>query len=187
MKDSRVLRWILLTLSLLIAIPLLEPVRVLQLPLSSKARIAVRSRVLEFATYDFPIAPDPRPVSCFWIATIPNGALGRFPLAISTTLRSKIWPAYATMPAEVGPIGAAPALTTLRVLTIPLLPPALLLFVATLFCWLRYWRRPAKPGLCSQCGYDLTGNASGACPECGRPVPRPPPSGAPDATLRSAS
>ena len=31
------------------------------------------------------------------------------------------------------------------------------------------WRR--LPHLCSACGYDLTGNASGTCPECGRAVP----------------
>lgn len=30
-------------------------------------------------------------------------------------------------------------------------------------------RRP--PGHCTQCGYDLTGNESGVCPECGRPIP----------------
>ena len=31
---------------------------------------------------------------------------------------------------------------------------------------LRYWRRRRK-GLCLGCGYDLTGNESGVCPECG--------------------
>ena len=29
-------------------------------------------------------------------------------------------------------------------------------------------QRRAK-GLCTRCGYDLTGNLSGVCPECGRP------------------
>jgi hypothetical protein len=28
----------------------------------------------------------------------------------------------------------------------------------------------ANPHLCRQCGYDLTGNASGVCPECGTAV-----------------
>jgi len=28
-------------------------------------------------------------------------------------------------------------------------------------------RRRARPGLCSRCGYDLKGNLSGVCPECG--------------------
>jgi len=40
-----------------------------------------------------------------------------------------------------------------------------------------YWiwkfstRLPKKPGLCLYCSYDLTGNASGVCPECGSPMP----------------
>jgi hypothetical protein len=28
-------------------------------------------------------------------------------------------------------------------------------------------RRPPPPGHCAACGYDLTGNLSGRCPECG--------------------
>ena len=50
------------------------------------------------------------------------------------------------------------------------LMPIWLLFVVvavpTAFCW---WRdRPyVPPGHCRQCGYDLTGNVSGRCPECG--------------------
>ena len=36
---------------------------------------------------------------------------------------------------------------------------------AVLFC---RDRRP-KPGHCRTCGYDLTGNESGVCPECGTP------------------
>ena len=31
---------------------------------------------------------------------------------------------------------------------------------------LRRWRRRRK-GLCVKCGYDLTGNVTGTCPECG--------------------
>ncbi len=34
--------------------------------------------------------------------------------------------------------------------------------------WLR--RRRALPGHCQHCGYNLTGNVSGRCPECGQPV-----------------
>ncbi len=29
------------------------------------------------------------------------------------------------------------------------------------------WRLPVTPGVCTACGYDLTGNTSGTCPECG--------------------
>lgn len=31
-------------------------------------------------------------------------------------------------------------------------------------------RRHRKRGLCPRCGYDLTGNVSGTCPECGREI-----------------
>jgi len=27
------------------------------------------------------------------------------------------------------------------------------------------------PGLCRECRYNLTGNTSGICPECGTPIP----------------
>ena len=35
--------------------------------------------------------------------------------------------------------------------------------------WLyrRRKQRPTVPGICRRCAYDLTGNASGICPECG--------------------
>ena len=33
-------------------------------------------------------------------------------------------------------------------------------------------RRRRKVGVCQSCGYDLTGNVSGACPECGRAADR---------------
>ena len=38
---------------------------------------------------------------------------------------------------------------------------------------LRRWRRD-REGLCVKCGYNLTGNVSGICPECGRPIEKPP-------------
>ena len=33
--------------------------------------------------------------------------------------------------------------------------------------------RHDKPGHCKTCGYNLTGNVSGKCSECGAPVPAP--------------
>lgn len=38
--------------------------------------------------------------------------------------------------------------------------------VPTIVLW-RLDRRRFPPGFCSRCGYDLTGNESGICPECG--------------------
>ena len=37
---------------------------------------------------------------------------------------------------------------------------------------LRRWRRRRK-GLCENCGYNLTGNESGICPECGTKIEKP--------------
>jgi hypothetical protein len=39
---------------------------------------------------------------------------------------------------------------------------------AVVLLW--HHRRRRRPGYCRQCGYNLTGNASGKCPECGTPV-----------------
>ena len=40
--------------------------------------------------------------------------------------------------------------------------------VMALCCWLLLITRPRRrTGLCRSCSYDLTGNVSGACPECG--------------------
>ncbi len=51
-------------------------------------------------------------------------------------------------------------------LIIPLWLPILLLLIPTVYLW---WldRDAIEPGHCVQCGYDLTGNVSGRCPECG--------------------
>jgi hypothetical protein len=49
---------------------------------------------------------------------------------------------------------------------IPLAPIVLLVAIPTGFAWWRE-RRSIPPGHCRQCGYDLTGNLSGQCSECG--------------------
>lgn len=36
------------------------------------------------------------------------------------------------------------------------------------------WPRTPPPGFCAACGYDLTANTSGLCPECGTPVSHKP-------------
>jgi hypothetical protein len=52
-------------------------------------------------------------------------------------------------------------------ISVPLWMPLALVGVPTFWLWRRNRRRPA-PGAC-RCGYDLTGNTSGRCPECGQP------------------
>ena len=49
-------------------------------------------------------------------------------------------------------------------------------FAALLGCllacvgFLRWLSRSSSPGRCRKCGYNLTGNVSGTCPECGTAV-----------------
>ena len=50
-------------------------------------------------------------------------------------------------------------------------------FIALIFAilptiWLIKWRKRRAPGdnACAKCGYDLTGNESGKCSECGEAV-----------------
>ena len=49
--------------------------------------------------------------------------------------------------------------------SIPLWIPFLLIAIPTVIAWRR--GRPPPHGHCKNCGYDLTGNVSGRCPECG--------------------
>ena len=65
-----------------------------------------------------------------------------------------------------------------RVVEVPLYAVFLGVAVPTFVVWKR---RPAQaPGLCQCCGYNLTGNASGRCPECGAERPANPPLRAPN-------
>ena len=52
--------------------------------------------------------------------------------------------------------------------TVALWVPFVLIAIPTAFLWRPLRQRP-PPYCCQRCGYDLTGNVSGACPECGTP------------------
>jgi hypothetical protein len=49
---------------------------------------------------------------------------------------------------------------------IPLWAPWLMVLLPTLWLWRLDRRRP--PGACPACAYNLTGNTTGVCPECGK-------------------
>lgn len=54
-----------------------------------------------------------------------------------------------------------------RFLVVPMWVPLVLIVVPSLIAW-RSTRR--RPGHCRKCQYDLTGNVSGVCPECGAEI-----------------
>ena len=59
------------------------------------------------------------------------------------------------------------------------LPPLGLIWLLAILLWgsmmICFRQRRTPPGFCVQCGYNLTGNVSGVCPECGSPIiPEPP-------------
>ena len=53
---------------------------------------------------------------------------------------------------------------------LPIIYPLLLMSIPSALLWRRH--RLALPGHCCRCSYDLTGNVSGVCPECGTEVPQ---------------
>jgi predicted amidophosphoribosyltransferase len=53
--------------------------------------------------------------------------------------------------------------------------------VVAVLAWTAWrWRRDRRPppGCCQRCGYNLTGNVTGRCPECGTPTRKPKSAGA---------
>jgi len=54
-------------------------------------------------------------------------------------------------------------------LILPLWIPFLVVAVPTTYLW--WTDRRIPPGHCQNCGYNLTGNVSGVCPECGVSAP----------------
>jgi hypothetical protein len=52
---------------------------------------------------------------------------------------------------------------------VPLWMPFVLIAISTVYLWWRD-RRRIRPGHCQECGYNLTGNVSGVCPECGERI-----------------
>ncbi|MBN1343426.1 MAG: hypothetical protein JXQ73_12135 [Phycisphaerae bacterium] len=45
----------------------------------------------------------------------------------------------------------------------------MLVLIPTIYLWRK--NRQPLPGCCKKCGYDLTANESGTCPECGQQLP----------------
>lgn len=60
----------------------------------------------------------------------------------------------------------------LYVIAVVVVVPGITTFTFLRLAWRRQWfQLPGPTGLWDTCGYNLTGNVSGICPECGNPVP----------------
>lgn len=55
-------------------------------------------------------------------------------------------------------------------MTVPIVYVPVLLAAGSLLLQRHRRRRQPQTGCCSVCGYDLFGNESGRCPECGKPI-----------------
>jgi hypothetical protein len=78
-------------------------------------------------------------------------------LSIESFILVPRWPSYSTDADE-----------SFAIVGVPLSSLLIALGLGSTCLWLVDRRRPA-PGAC-RCGYDLTGNTSGRCPECGQAV-----------------
>jgi len=85
---------------------------------------------------------------------------------VAVRVPRSLWPSYRTWQRRI-PFPSGPTVTTWRVL-VPYWLMTVIGGVATVAFYLRA-RRPRR-GFCKTCGYNLTGNVSGICPECGRRI-----------------
>ena len=71
-----------------------------------------------------------------------------------------------------GQITSTGAFGSWRLWTFPLWIPLVVIGIPTLLLW-HVEQCSAPPGYCQTCTYDLTGNTSGFCPECGAATREP--------------
>jgi hypothetical protein len=96
----------------------------------------------------------------FYFIRLPVGVLAD---TMWIDVRNWSLPTIASMPFGSG---------TVRFIVVPLWIPLVLFAMYPTIAFIRgparRWRR-RRAGLCIRCGYDLTGNVTGVCSECGRP------------------
>ncbi len=116
------------------------------------------------------------------LRSFPTDAARRTALEAATSTRN--WHGAIALPAVVGMLVLVPVGALLLSLgpsrlvwTMPVLIPVCACTAGALAYRARVRRSLrdmlAKSALCCKCGYNLTGNVSGGCPECGKEVPPP--------------
>ena len=96
-----------------------------------------------------------------WTNRLTANRIGRWPFGLSS------WNGWSTEALSYSPVSANMN-KEVHIIQFPLYALFLAAAIPTLLVW-RFWPKPPKPGHC-RCGYDLRGNESGVCPECGRGV-----------------
>ena len=103
--------------------------------------------------------------------------------SVTVRVRSELPPAPPICAGSREPIGMLRIRRTLASFSVPFWAFSVAFGGVSWLAWAR--RPPVRPGACARCSYDLTGNVSGLCPECGSPVrkqrgaPSPPSTEAP--------
>lgn len=137
--------------------------------LHPQAEVLVSRGALELAMSDYNVRSRRRDS---WLVSTPSGMPG---FTTSLPPRSFLCPTvsretlalYNPFPTIAGPV------MKIAIIHVPLVVPTLLVAIAAAWIWIPILRRKRRPDVC-KCGYDLTGNASGVCPECGAAVPAGP-------------
>lgn len=123
-----------------------------------------RVRSYGFPTMQFPVPP----ASSKGTENVPPDPRGSPP-----------WPAPSTYgdPNNIPPdVPSIPVKKSLHYLQIPIWLPAILISIYPAIVWRNHFsttgrqKRRRERSLCIHCAYDLTGNTSGLCPECGHPI-----------------
>jgi hypothetical protein len=125
---------------------------------------------IHIASYFFDLAYE---TNQFVISCEP-GCLVVFEKPPGITVRRGVWDHYRR---HIAPTYFIPVYRQQRLMgeefswvSIPLLFLFAPLFIVTLLAWKK--ARKNCNGHCVKCRYDLTGNISGVCPECGTPIER---------------
>ncbi len=161
----RILKWMGLVLSLLIVVGFCHSaVAALRLNVLANGMFALQITStwgsIDFASL-WPTSNSPTNLSVNWWDNTGWGLLKQrgWQYVVDIVFR---WPGYE----RILPNTQAPGQCGVTTIMVPYWTLFSLVAIPTAFlCWLDHRRIP--PGHCQNCGYNLTGNISGICPECG--------------------